>query len=145
MILSTERSALLQNHLMLFFTGTSRSASEVAAAQIKAIPHKSGELRALSEMVDEGRNIVTGNADITHFGRLLHEAWLVKRSLSNRISTSEIDGIYEAGRHAGAVGGKLLGAGGGGFMLLFVRPEDQLNVKEELNSLLHVPLSLIHI
>ena len=141
LILGRERSALLQNHLMLFFTGISRNASDVAAAQIEAIPDKSGELHKISEMVDEGRNIVTGNADITHFGRLLHEAWLVKRSLSNRISTSEIDGIYEAGRHAGAVGGKLLGAGGGGFMLLFVRPEDQLNVKEELNSLLHVPFA----
>ena len=139
MILSTERSALLQNHLMLFFTGTSRSASEVAAAQIKAIPHKSGELRALSEMVDEGRNIMTGHVDITDFGQLLHEAWRIKRSLTDRISTSKIDSIYDAGRNAGAVGGKLLGAGGGGFILLFVRPEDQGNVKEALKNLLHVP------
>ena len=139
MILSTERSVLLQNHLMLFFTGISRSASEVAAAQIKAIPHKSGELRALSEMVDEGRNIMNGNAEITDFGQLLHEAWRIKRSLTDRISTSEIDSIYDAGRNAGAVGGKLLGAGGGGFILLFVRPEDQGNVKEALKNLLHVP------
>ena len=134
-----ERLQLLQDHLMLYFTGFSRFASEIAESQIKSIPHKKHELFMMQQMVDEAVSILNGHNSINEFGKLLHEAWALKRSLSEKISTSEIDEIYKASREAGAVGGKLLGAGGGGFILLFVNPENQPSVKERFNKLLQVP------
>src|SRR5581483_8855635 len=77
--------------------------------------------------------------DLADFGRLLHENWGLKRKLSSRISTTEIDSIYDIGRQAGALGGKLLGAGGGGFLLLFARPEDHARIRTKLEKFLHVP------
>jgi len=91
------------------------------------------------QMVEEATRILRGTGDLAEFGRLLHENWALKRRLSSRISTAEIDAIYEAGRQAGALGGKLLGAGGGGFLLLFARPEDQPRIRAKLEKLLHVP------
>ena len=93
-------------------------------------------------MVDEAIGILNGSgSDITDFGRLMHETWMIKRSLTSKITTSEIDKIYEKAIKAGALGGKLLGAGGGGFILFFVAPEDQAKVKEKLKDLLYVPFS----
>jgi len=93
-------------------------------------------------MVDEAAKVLNGSQDgYDDFGRLLHESWMVKRSLTPRISSENIDEIYEAAREAGALGGKLLGAGGGGFILLFVRPEIRQKVKEKLNKLLYVPFN----
>lgn len=134
-----ERLQFLQDHLMLYFTGFSRFASEVAKSQIENIPQKKHELFTMQQMVDEAISILNDSNSIIEFGKLLHESWRLKRILSDKISTSEIDQIYEAAREAGAVGGKLLGAGGGGFMLLFVKPEDQLTTRRRLSKLLEVP------
>jgi len=91
------------------------------------------------EMVATAQRLLSGDGDLGDFGRLLHENWQLKRKLSSRISTTEIDAIYEAGRAAGAIGGKILGAGGGGFLLLFARPEDQPKIRAKLDKLLYVP------
>jgi D-glycero-alpha-D-manno-heptose-7-phosphate kinase len=132
----------LQSHLMLFFTGFPRNASEIAAAQIKNTPRKTAELEAMSEMVDAAVKVLNGHQNnYDDFGKLLHETWQLKRSLTPRITSPLIDEIYGEAREAGALGGKLLGAGGGGFMLLFARPEDQSRIKEKLGSLLYVPFN----
>ncbi len=138
-ILNHDRLSAFQNHLMLFFTGFSRLASSIAEKQIENTRLKRAELNAMYEMVDEGQTVLTSSADLADFGRLLHESWKLKRSLTDKISLPEIDTLYEAAREAGAIGGKLLGAGGGGFMLLFARPEDHERVKERLKKLLFVP------
>ena len=137
--LSKERLQFLQDHLMLYFTGFVRFASEVAKAQIENTPNKRQELTLIQQMVDEVISILNRSGDLTDFGKILHESWTLKRSLTDKISTSQIDEIYEAAREAGAVGGKLLGAGGGGFMLLFARPEDQPSIRGRLRQLLQVP------
>jgi D-glycero-alpha-D-manno-heptose-7-phosphate kinase len=137
--LSKERLQFLQDHLMLYFTGFVRFASEVAKAQIESTANKRQELTLIQQMVDEVISILNSSGDLTDFGEMLHEAWALKRSLTEKISNSQIDEIYEAAREAGAVGGKLLGAGGGGFMLLFARPENQPSISRRLQKLLHVP------
>jgi D-glycero-alpha-D-manno-heptose-7-phosphate kinase len=138
--LDQEKLNLFQDHLMLFFTGFARTASEIAGEQIKETPKKEDELTRMSEMVDEALKILNGNrSDIADFGRLMHETWMIKRSLTKKITTSQIDKIYEEAIKAGALGGKLLGAGGGGCILFFVAPEDQPKVKEKLKDLLYVP------
>lgn len=129
----------LQAHLMLWFTGFSRIASEIASEQIRATPSKTPELHRMRQMVDEALRILQEEEDLEAFGRLLHESWQVKRSLTSRISTPQIDALYDTARAAGAIGGKLLGAGGGGFLLLFVRPEEQERVSDALRGVLQVP------
>lgn len=137
--ISKERIELLQDHLMLFYSGLSRTASKIAGDQIKNIPRKKKELKAMYQMVDEAISILNGKGDLIAFGKLLDESWKLKRSLSDKISTSYIDSIYDAALSSGAIGGKLLGAGGGGFVLLFVDPKNQSKVKAKLKSLLYVP------
>jgi D-glycero-alpha-D-manno-heptose-7-phosphate kinase len=133
----TVNPELLQSHLMLFFTGFSRTASQLAGRLIQDMPKRKKELIKMQEMVDEG--VKTLNmSDITDFGRLLHESWQLKRSLTTGISTDYIDYLYDRALKAGAVGGKLCGAGGGGFLLLFVPKEAQDAVRQEL-KLLEVP------
>ena len=136
--LSEEKFGDLQNHLMLYFTGFSRTASEIASHQIRNIPNKQKELKTMMGMTDHALKILNGK-NLLEFGKLLHEAWTIKRHLSDKISTPHIDEIYETARGAGAVGGKLLGAGGGGFVLLFVPPQNQKKIKEKLKKLLLVP------
>lgn len=138
-ILKQNRLEQLQNHLILIFTGFSRTASQIAGEQIRNTPQKAAELRAMHQMVDEAVNILTGDGDLSDFGKLLNESWKLKRSLTNKISTPYIDYIYDAAIRAGAEGGKIIGAGGGGFILFFVRPELQESVGESLKGLLHVP------
>lgn len=138
-IVAEERLRRLQQHLMLFFTGISRNASEIAAEQIRTTDRKRQELRRMQAIVDEAIEVLRGTGSLDPFGRLLDEGWRIKRSLTERISTVQIDGMYDAARRAGAIGGKLLGAGGGGFLLLFVRPEERDSVAEALDGLLHVP------
>lgn len=140
-IIGRERLKEFQRCLVLYFTGFSRIASEVAKEQIEVANKKKQELTRMREMVDEGLGILCGGGNLTAFGKLLDESWKVKRSLTSKITTPKIDEIYEVARGAGAIGGKLLGAGGGGFMLLFVNPEDQPNVDEKLKGLLRVPFS----
>jgi len=138
-VLSRERIEELESHLMLFSTGLFRKASKIAASQIKTIPKKTEELHAMRAMVDEGISILRSKNSIENFGKLLHESWKLKRGLTSKISNTAIDDIYETGRKAGVIGGKLIGAGGGGFMLLFARPENQERIKIKLKNLLYVP------
>lgn len=137
-IMSKERFQLFHEHLMLYFTGLSRYASSIAKEQIENINKKKEELTTMYQMVHEAMKILTGDYDIIEFGKLLHESWKLKRSLTDKISSQFIDDIYESARSAGAVGGKLLGAGGGGFMIFFASPEKQQRIKEKLKNLLHV-------
>ncbi|MBP7215988.1 MAG: kinase [Candidatus Omnitrophica bacterium] len=130
----------LQDSLMLYFTGFSRNASEIAQEQIKLTAQKTAELKQLHALVEEAVSILNAKQDtLKDFGALLHESWMLKKELSSLISTSEIDQIYESARSAGALGGKLLGAGGGGFMLLFAPPEVQPRIRQALKKLLYVP------
>ncbi len=138
-ILDDDRLRRLQDHLMLFFTGISRIASEIAAEQIRATAERTDELRAMYALVDEAMAVLQSREDLEAFGRLLHESWMLKKRLTEKISNPHIDALYETARHAGAIGGKLLGAGGGGFVLLFVRPEQQARVRDALDGLLCVP------
>lgn len=138
-VLKKERMDEFQDHLMMFFTGFSRTASEVVAEQIKNTPKKFAELKVMHAMVDEAIDILNSDRNIDEFGKLLNETWNLKRGLTSQITNSAIDEIYEAGRSAGAIGGKLLGAGNGGFMLFFVKPENQQKVKDKLKNLLYVP------
>jgi D-glycero-alpha-D-manno-heptose-7-phosphate kinase len=132
----------LEQHLALYFTGFSRTASEVAKEQIKATPRKERELATMLQMVGEAEAIVTSpRRSLDEFGRLLHESWKLKRSLTGNITNNSINDIYEAGLSAGALGGKLLGAGGGGFMLFFVLPQRRETLRQRLKSLLCVPVA----
>lgn len=139
-IVPQERKDVLAAHLMLCFTGFSRLASGVAKSQLENLNANRQQLTRMHQMVGEGLNIlIDPSVPVQMFGELLHEAWQNKRSLSNMVTTPEIDQIYEAARDAGAIGGKLLGAGGGGFMLLFASPEHHAGIRERLKDLIHVP------
>jgi D-glycero-alpha-D-manno-heptose-7-phosphate kinase len=139
--LSRARIEELNHHLMLFYTGIKRTASDVAGSYVRDIGRKEGVLRRMGAMVGESLTVLAGDEPLTAIGELLHEAWQAKRSLGDRVSNPGVEEIYEAARETGAVGGKLTGAGGGGFMLLFVPPEKQGAVRERLNRLLHVPFA----
>lgn len=138
--LRTERLAELQSHLMLFYTGIRRHAHEVLDEQLERTRQGtiSEDLSCLSDLVDQGLEVLTTEQPITCFGELLHTAWMIKRRLSSKISNPVIDKYYDRAREAGAVGGKLLGAGGGGFLLLLVEPDKQPRVKRALADLRHV-------
>jgi D-glycero-alpha-D-manno-heptose-7-phosphate kinase len=129
---------LLQEHLMLFFTGFSRNASSIAKTQVENIPQKKTELVHMHEMVSEAVKVLNGN-DLLKFGRLLDESWKIKRTLSDKISSPYIDDLYSTAIRAGALGGKLLGAGGGGFILLFAEPSSHVKIRQALKDLLEVP------
>jgi D-glycero-alpha-D-manno-heptose-7-phosphate kinase len=132
----------LQSHLMLFFTGVSRFASKIAESKIQNMHTRESELTAIREIVDQSIVLLQNEeTNLLEFGKLLHETWCLKRSLSAKVSTDEIDRIYDTALRAGASGGKILGAGGGGFLLLFVVPEYQHFVLEKLANLVHVPFS----
>lgn len=139
-ITSRERLIQLNDHLMLFFTGFSRFASEIAESKIANFGNRHAEMTRIHEMVDEGVSILRDvNTPLQEFGSLMHESWLYKRSLSEKVSSPEIDEIYELATKSGATGGKILGAGGGGFILFFVNPDKQDKVRSALSHLLHVP------
>ncbi|MBF0541295.1 MAG: kinase [Nitrospirae bacterium] len=140
MILSVERFKDFQDHFMLFYTGLSRIASEIAGEQIKNIKNNKKDLSIMHEMVDESIAILKDeNRDLAEFGRLLNESWKLKRGLTDKITTDLVDNLYKAALSAGAEGGKLLGAGGGGFLLIFARLDAQKQIKERLKNILHVP------
>ncbi len=138
-ILSQDRKNEFNDHLMLFFTGFSRIASEIAKSKMANMGKKTDELHCMRKMVDEALDILSSNTDIRSIGELLNTAWERKRSLSDQVSNSQIDNLYSRAISAGAIGGKLLGAGGGGFMLLFVEPQNQEGVRHALSELIHVP------
>jgi D-glycero-alpha-D-manno-heptose-7-phosphate kinase len=136
------RLAELEQHLALYFTGFARTASEIAQEQIRMTPYRKRELDLMLQMVQEAEDIVTNpNRSLEEFGRLLHEGWQIKKKLTEKISNASIDDIYEAGLSSGALGGKLLGAGGGGFMLFFVPPECRQALRMRLKNLLCVPFA----
>lgn len=138
-IMSPKRLLQLENHLMLFFTGFSRFASVIAKEQIKSTHKKKNELSAMYQMVDEAIKILAEDRNILEFGKILQKTWKLKRSLTGKISTPQIDDIYNTACKAGAIGGKLLGAGGGGFMIFFAKPENHAKIKNALKGLLQVP------
>ncbi|MBY0457664.1 MAG: hypothetical protein K2V38_10025, partial [Gemmataceae bacterium] len=129
----------LRSHLMLVYTGISRTAADVAQSYVPELDSRRRQLRIMKDMVDEALDILVGGVNLIAFGELLHEAWLAKRSLSPVVSNPEVDGLYASALEAGAVGGKLTGAGGGGFLLLFVPPERQPAVRDALGGCIHVP------
>jgi len=139
LVVRAERLAGLQKHLLLLYTGLSRTASEIAAEQVATVGAKTAELKAMREMVDQGEKILVDTGDLREFGRLLDESWKLKRSLSSKIAPGFVNEIYDVARQAGADGGKLLGAGGGGFMLIFVTPDKRASVLKSLQKLLPVP------
>lgn len=129
----------LDSHLMLFYTGIVRTASKVAKTYVTDLGAKRRQLRILRDLVDESIDLLASDRAIEGFGELLDEAWTVKRSLGSGISTDEVDALYGRAMAAGAVGGKITGAGGGGFLLLFVPPAQQQAVLDALPELVHVP------
>jgi D-glycero-alpha-D-manno-heptose-7-phosphate kinase len=139
MTLTHERIEELNSHLMLFYTGIKRTAASVATSFVPSIADRAAQLNKMREFVDQGCDILNSGQDLALFGELLHEAWLAKRALSDKISNAEVDAAYEAARSAGALGGKLLGAGGGGFLLFFAPPTRHAKIKRQLGKLIHVP------
>ena len=135
-----KRKSDLNDHLMLFFTGISRFSSEIAENQISNMSNCSSQMNELQSMVDDGIRILSNiNTPLEDFGLLLDSAWKVKRSLSDMVSNIKIDNLYKTAIEAGAIGGKVMGAGGGGFMLFYVNPENQVKVKKALIGLTYVP------
>lgn len=138
-ILTPERRDELLQSVMFFFTGFSRFASDFAQDQIKNLNQRRSQLRGIRAMVDRAMDVLRDKSGtVRELGEMLHESWMLKRELAGSVSNSRIDDIYEAGRAAGAIGGKLLGAGGGGFMVLLVEPDRRECVRERLKDLIHV-------
>lgn len=141
-ILKKNRKKELESHLILFFTGVTRIASNIAEAQINNLKNKKEELFRMKEMVDEAIHILINEQyPIEEFGNLLHQNWKYKQTLSDKITTPKINEIYENALSVGAIGGKILGAGGGGFILFFAKPEKHEIIKKRLNDLVHVPFN----
>jgi len=140
--LTQERLKELNSHLMLFYTGIKRTSADIAESYVNDIEARRRQLRIMKDLIEESISILNNGDDLCGFGELLHEAWQAKRSLSATVSNSFVDQIYESAISAGAIGGKLTGAGGGGFMLLFAPPSRQKEIREKLNTLIHVPFKI---
>lgn len=139
-IISPERKKTLNRNLMLFFTGFIRYSAEIQQSTSSAIRDKTAQLKEMLSLVDEAEMVLTDpGRDMDDFGRLLDETWRLKRQTGSKISTGTIDELYARAVKAGALGGKLLGAGGGGFLLFYVQPQYQDAVREVLHDLLYVP------
>ncbi len=144
-IIPRARAQDLENHMLLFFTGFSRIAQTIAKSKIENFDQRQPHLYRMMKMVDEAQEILQSpRADLKDFGRMLHDSWLLKRDLSDKVSNPQIDELYETGLRAGAVGGKILGAGGGGFLLLFASPEHHESIRQKLSSLIEVPFKFEH-
>ena len=139
-IISPERKKMLNDNLMLFFTGFTRFSSEIQQSTGAVIKDKTTQLREMLALVDEAESVLTNKErDLDDFGRLLDETWKLKRQTGSKISTGSIDELYARAIKAGALGGKLLGAGGGGFLLFYVQPEKRREVMAAMHDLLYVP------
>lgn len=139
-IIPDYRRQELSNHLMLYFTGFSRIASNIAKSKIDNLKNRVSELNCMRAMVDEALRILQDlNEPIESFGKLLDESWKYKRKLSDQVTTLEIDSIYQAAMETGAIGGKVLGAGGGGFLLIFAKPDLHDAIRKRLKNLIYVP------
>ncbi len=140
--LSRERLEFFEQHLLVVYTGVRRRASEIAARQVGRIAENGSALKRMRQMVDEGYDCLTGTGAMEGFGRLLDEGWRLKQSLDSGVANREISDLYCQGLDGGAFGGKLLGAGGGGFMLFFVAPERRQRVRDRLGRLEEIPLRI---
>ena len=138
-IISPERKKLLNRNLMLFFTGFSRFSSDIQVAAEKNLKSKQSQLLEMLSLVDDAEKVLTSKTDLEEFGRLLDYTWRLKRGITDKVSTDSIDAVYFRALQAGATGGKLLGAGGGGFLLFYVDPDKQESVRKALENLLYVP------
>lgn len=139
-IISPERKKQLNNNLMMFFTGFTRFSSDVQKTNNITAKEKKGQLLEMLSLVDGAEKILTDkNCSLDDFGYLLDHTWKLKRQTGSCISTDSIDGLYEKGIQAGALGGKLLGAGGGGFLVFYVQPEKQEAVKNAMSNLMYIP------
>jgi D-glycero-alpha-D-manno-heptose-7-phosphate kinase len=136
--LASERKQMLKERLMLFYSGASRVASNIAKTFVDTLVDRKAQLKRMHDMVFEARDVLRGG-DMDRFGYMLDETWQMKRQLSDMISNEKIDGIYEAARGAGALGGKLLGAGGAGFFLVYADPKHHGAIREALGNLIYVP------
>lgn len=139
MTLSEERMQELNSHLMLFYTGIKRTAADVASSYVSCLNDRAAVLKKMHEYVEQSCLILSSAESLIPFGELLHHAWLAKRELSAKVSNSQVDSLYEEARAAGAIGGKLLGAGGGGFLLIFAPPERHAKIRKRLGRVIHVP------
>ncbi|MBR1420335.1 MAG: kinase [Selenomonadaceae bacterium] len=139
--ITKERKKELESHLVLIFSGFQRFATDIEKEKVSNFAKKENSLRQMSEMVNDALEILTSDEDILNFGRLLNKAWELKKSLSDKVSTSSLDKLYERGLENGAVGGKILGAGGGGFMLFFCAPEKRAGLLESLKDYLNIPFN----
>ena len=140
LIISPERKKQLNNNLMMFFTGFTRFSSDVQKANAADKKDKTAQLKEMYALVDSAeRVLVDKTSDLDDFGRLLDHTWRLKRQTGSAVSTNSIDALYEKGIAAGALGGKLLGAGGGGFLVFYVQPEYQQAVKDAMSELMYIP------
>jgi D-glycero-alpha-D-manno-heptose-7-phosphate kinase len=145
LIIPRERREELLSHCMLFFTGLQRYATTVAEKQIANLDRRQSQIRTMMQMVDEASDILcTPSRSMGDIGGLLHDAWRLKKELSDAVSTPLVDEIHQASMDAGALGGKLLGAGGGGFMLLFAPPERHAAIRDALRHLVEVTIDVDH-
>lgn len=139
-IISPERKKQLNDNLLMYFTGFTRFSSEIQKANLVAADEKITQLKEMYSLVDEAERVLTDKErDLNDFGRLFDETWKLKRQIGSKISTESIDVLYQKAINAGALGGKLLGAGGGGFLVFYVQPEKRMAVQEAMKELLHVP------
>lgn len=139
-IIAPERKRLLNKNLMMFFTGFTRFSSDIQKANAVSSKEKTAQLKKMLKLVDEAEQVLTSKeTDLDTFGRLLDRAWNLKKQTGSKISTRSIDEYYERGIRAGALGGKLLGAGGGGFLVFYVPPERQNFVRQEMKDLMYIP------
>ena len=139
--LSRSRIKEIESHLMLVYAGSSRLGTELAAKVITNLHDRATTLKRMHRMVEEGVNILRSNESLNAFGELLHEGWMLKQSLAGGITTPRIDRIYQAARANGAIGGKLMGAGSTGFLILFIPPNLREKVRNALDQYLIVPFS----
>lgn len=139
-IIHPDRKNQLNDSLLLFYTGVTRFSSEVQKDTFADPEAKKAQLKEMLSLVDEAQSILEDrNSDLNDFGRMLDQTWKLKRGTGNKVSNCSIDTLYERGIRAGALGGKLLGAGGGGFLLFFAEPEKKQTVIDALDDLMHVP------
>lgn len=140
LIINPERKRQINNNLMMFFTGFTRFSSDVQKANASNKADKVNQLKEMLALVDEAEKVlVDKQSDLDEFGRLLDHTWRIKRKTGNTVSTNSIDELYDKGLKAGALGGKLLGAGGGGFLVFYVEPDKQEKVKKAMEDLLYIP------
>lgn len=139
-IINPERKLQLNNNLMMFFTGFTRFSSDFQKINKIASVEKRAQLREMHSLVDEAEKVLTDkNRSLDEFGYLLDYTWKLKRQTGDQISTNSIDALYQKGIEAGALGGKLLGAGGGGFLIFYVQPEKQMAVSDAMKDLMNIP------